>query len=211
MNGWIDTKALRERTSTKKVPRELDQIHTYLAAVGASCKYIFEYTNCFKFEMPSWVARLPTQVGYLAGGSLSADEWKCLGLVYGPIVVCTLLVYNSIFEFLLTCIHVQLPLIWDEWYPRAEQDLAKQMENWDKNEQKRLRHLASGSTKPADKNPAPKPTIRMLKGDADNFLKLAAALKIILGRSIYDADMPRAKALLEDYLKTFFEVIQGQI
>lgn len=73
LNGWIDTKALRERTSTKKVPRELDQIHAYLAS----------------FEMPSWVARLPTQIGYPAGGSLSADEWKCLGLVYGPIVVST--------------------------------------------------------------------------------------------------------------------------
>ena len=53
--------------------------------------------------------------------------------------------------------------------------------------------------------------IRMLKGDADNFLKLASALKIILRRSIYDADMPQAKALPEDYLKTFFEVIQGQM
>ena len=71
LNGWIDTKALRERTSTKKVPRELDQIHEYLKV----------------FEMPSWVARLPSQVGYPAGGSLSTDEWKCLGLVYGPIVV----------------------------------------------------------------------------------------------------------------------------
>ena len=71
LNGWIDTKALHERTSTKKVPRELDQIHAYLKA----------------FEMPSWVARLPSQVGYPAGGLLSADEWKCLGLVYGPIVV----------------------------------------------------------------------------------------------------------------------------
>ena len=111
MNGWIDTKALREHTSTKKVPCELDQIHTYLAAVGASCKYIFEYTNCFKFEMPAWVARLPTQVGYPAG-SLSADEWKCLSLVYGPIVVCTLLVYNSIFKFPLRTCSVTSNLGW---------------------------------------------------------------------------------------------------
>ena len=37
--------------------------------------------------MPSWVARLPNQVGYPAGGSLSADEWKALVLVYCPAVV----------------------------------------------------------------------------------------------------------------------------
>lgn len=38
--------------------------------------------------MPSWVGRLPHQVGYPAGGSLSADEYKALVLVYCPLVVC---------------------------------------------------------------------------------------------------------------------------
>jgi hypothetical protein len=37
--------------------------------------------------MPDWVARLPTQVGYPAGGSLTADEWKGLALVYCPLIV----------------------------------------------------------------------------------------------------------------------------
>jgi hypothetical protein len=37
--------------------------------------------------MPVWVARLPTQVGYPAGGSLTADEWKGLALVYCPVIV----------------------------------------------------------------------------------------------------------------------------
>lgn len=40
--------------------------------------------------MPGWVARLPTKIGYPAGGSLTADEWKCLGMVFGPAVVSTL-------------------------------------------------------------------------------------------------------------------------
>jgi hypothetical protein len=42
--------------------------------------------------MPSWVARLPSQVGYPAGGSLTADEWKGLAMVYCPVIVsvCTL-------------------------------------------------------------------------------------------------------------------------
>jgi hypothetical protein len=34
LNSWINTNALRERTSTLKVPRELDQIHGYLNAVS---------------------------------------------------------------------------------------------------------------------------------------------------------------------------------
>ena len=37
--------------------------------------------------MPSWVARLPSEVGAPAGGSLTSDEWKGLALVYCPIVV----------------------------------------------------------------------------------------------------------------------------
>ncbi|KAG1809601.1 uncharacterized protein BJ212DRAFT_1484307 [Suillus subaureus] len=42
--------------------------------------------------------------------------------------------------------------------------------------------------------------------DADNFLNLAAALKIILGWSISDADIPQAKELLNKYLLRFLEV-----
>ena len=38
--------------------------------------------------MPTWVAHLPHQVGYPAGGSLGADEWKGLVMVYCPVVVC---------------------------------------------------------------------------------------------------------------------------
>lgn len=37
--------------------------------------------------MPSWVGRLPGKVGYPAGGSLTADEYKALALVYLPVVV----------------------------------------------------------------------------------------------------------------------------
>lgn len=70
-NAWITTNTLRKRTDKTKKPRELDQIHQYLQA----------------FEMPDWVARLPNQVGYPAGGSLGADEWKCMAMAYCPIVV----------------------------------------------------------------------------------------------------------------------------
>ncbi|KAG2063843.1 hypothetical protein BDR04DRAFT_945156, partial [Suillus decipiens] len=68
-NAWVQTNVLRQRTA--KVERELDEIHGLLST----------------FEMPSWVARLPDQVGYPAGGSLTSDEWKGLALVFCPIVV----------------------------------------------------------------------------------------------------------------------------
>ena len=37
--------------------------------------------------MPYWVGRMPSSIGYPAGGSLSADEYKTLALVYLPIIV----------------------------------------------------------------------------------------------------------------------------
>lgn len=70
---WINSGTLRKRTSKAKVARELDQIHAHLRT----------------FEMPEWLARLPRQVGYPAGGSLGADEWKCMAMAYCPIVVRT--------------------------------------------------------------------------------------------------------------------------
>lgn len=37
LDAWIHTKTLRERTSGKRVPRELDQIHKYLKNVSTRC------------------------------------------------------------------------------------------------------------------------------------------------------------------------------
>lgn len=39
-------------------------------------------------EFPDWLGRIPSQIGVPAGGSLSADEWKALVLVFGPLAVC---------------------------------------------------------------------------------------------------------------------------
>ncbi|KAL5489731.1 hypothetical protein ACEPAI_4563 [Sanghuangporus weigelae] len=93
--SWVRNGVLRERTRRKT--RELDQIHEYLST----------------FEMPSWVGRLPNQVGYPAGGALSADEYKALVLIYCPIIV---------------------PLIWREWQPLAQADFNKALEKWEANE-----------------------------------------------------------------------------
>ncbi|KAF7372541.1 alcohol dehydrogenase [Mycena venus] len=82
LDAWIrDPAALRKRT--EKTPREIDQIHEYLKSM----------------EMPSWVARLPSQVGYASGGNLTSDEWKGMLLVFCPLI---------------------LPHIWAEWYPVAK-------------------------------------------------------------------------------------------
>ena len=80
------------------------------------------------------------------------------------------------------------------------------MKNWEKNEQARLRRLASGLARNKDSTPAAKPQLRMLEGDETNFLKLAAALKIIMARSIRESDIPRAKELLYGYLLGFLKV-----
>ena len=39
--------------------------------------------------MPSWLGRMPSKIGYMAGGSLTADEYKVLALAYLPIIVST--------------------------------------------------------------------------------------------------------------------------
>lgn len=42
--------------------------------------------------------------------------------------------------------------------------------------------------------------------DANNFLSLAAAMKILLARTVDVADLPRARQLLQNYLDGFLEV-----
>ncbi|KAH9928238.1 hypothetical protein B0H21DRAFT_712161 [Amylocystis lapponica] len=171
LDGWIHSKALRERTSGNKVPRELDQIHEYLK----------------DFEIPRWAARLPHDVGYPAGGSLTADEWKGLALNYGPII---------------------MPLIWDEWQPGAQAFYDKKLAEWTKKDKQRIKRIAKGKRRADDtQEPAtPKPQPRMHAQDADNFLSLASALKILMARSIAKADLPRARQLLQDYLLGFMKI-----
>ncbi len=98
-------------------------------------------------------------------------------------------------------------MIWEEWLPVAQAEHAKKHAKWLKNEAARIKRINSGKAKASDSEPAPEPAPpRMLEGDSDNFLKLAAALKIILAHSIRDDDIPRAKELLFGYLRTFLEV-----
>ncbi|KAL5512094.1 hypothetical protein ACEPAG_3615 [Sanghuangporus baumii] len=151
-DSWIKTNVLRKRTEPYLVQRELDLLNAYVN----------------EFEMPSWLGRLPSEVGYPAAGSLSADEYKTLALVYRPIVI---------------------PFVWSEWQPVAAKDHEAALKRWRK--------------KPGSD---PEPRIRMHEDEPANFLKLAATLKILLGRSIRDVDIERAKKNLLEYLQGYLKL-----
>ncbi|KAJ7753057.1 hypothetical protein DFH07DRAFT_774194 [Mycena maculata] len=172
LNAWIqDPAALRKRT--EKTTREIDHIHNYLNAL----------------EMPSWVARLPTQVGYPAGGSLTADELKGMLLIFCPLII---------------------PNIWDEWYPIAAADHEKSNLSWKKKETARLNRIANETDTSADHNGPGRPpkAIRMHKNDPDLLLKFASSIKILLAGTIDVRALPRAQQLLEEYLTGFLEIIR---
>ncbi|KAG2350555.1 hypothetical protein BDR05DRAFT_993937 [Suillus weaverae] len=171
-DSWIQMNTLRKRTEKKD--RELDHIHSYLET----------------FEMPSWVGRLPEQVGYPAGGSLTSDEWKGLALVFCPIVI---------------------PFIWDKWCPKNAATYEKALTSWETREWQCLLCVGVGRGQKKDENPSNKPKPQMDPHGSDNFLKLAAALKIILGRSIQDSDIPHAKQLLNDYLLEYLELYPDDV
>ncbi|KAG1861529.1 hypothetical protein DFJ58DRAFT_839673 [Suillus subalutaceus] len=175
-NAWVQTNVLRQRRPRLNV-NSTKFIDSYLRA-NIYCQ----------FEIPSWVTRLPDQVGYPAGGSLTSDEWKGLALVFCPITI---------------------PLVWEKWYPINMKQNQKEIESWEKQEQARIQRVASGKQAQNRKDNEP-PThpkdMAMHADDADNFLNLAAALKIILGRSISDTDIPQAKELLNKYLLRFLEI-----
>lgn len=60
---------------------------------------------------------------------------------------------------------------------------------------------------PKDAKPAPKPGPNPMRlEDADTFLKLATALKIILARTILISHLVCVQSLLQDYLWMFVEV-----
>ena len=100
-------------------------------------------------------------------------------------------------------------MIWDEWSKAAEDEYARKLKQWEINEARRVKRiqrgkrLADGSTE----KPAPKPTKpRMQPADADNFLSLAATLKVLLARSVDIDELPRAQELLQNYLRGFLKV-----
>jgi len=89
-------------------------------------------------------------------------------------------------------------------------------EKWQKDEREWLNRIDKGTTRTGNDKAAPEPVYdntvplepeaRMHPDDANNFLKLATVLKIILACTIYIPDLDRAKTLLHEYLVTFLKV-----
>ena len=160
--------------------------------------------------MPAWVTWLSHQVGYPEGGSLGVVEWKGIAMVYCPIVVSSVICLSGLLSNFL-----QIPLVWDEWYDVWVQDHLKNVENSDKKEAAwfkcldKLKEAHSQPPKPAPRHskPTPKPPPNpMHHQDADVFLKLCTALKIIMAHTIIISQLLWAQSLLQDYLWLFVEV-----
>lgn len=60
--------------------------------------------------------------------------------------------------------------------------------------------------RPSTPDPGSPPTPRMHADEMENFLRLSAALTLLLGRTVRKSDLPRAQELLYDYLVTFSKV-----
>ncbi|EJD36722.1 hypothetical protein AURDEDRAFT_174242 [Auricularia subglabra TFB-10046 SS5] len=185
-NLWYDTwikgtKTLRPNTDGGTL-RELDFIHQMLK----------------KFEVPSWVGRLPKVIGEPAGGSLSSDEWKWLAILFGPVV---------------------LPPLWyltqsdaDDEHKAAHKRYTAKVKSYEKSCEKAEGELDARSfAKWQEKHPAPDlpSQLRRVEGEIPMFLSLSASLRLLLGRSLTDENVERGNTLLLDHLKQYCELYNG--
>ncbi|KIO14438.1 hypothetical protein M404DRAFT_1009458 [Pisolithus tinctorius Marx 270] len=157
------------------------------------------------FEIPSSCGKLPTDIGVPAGGSLTADQWLLLATVYGPIAI---------------------PQLWTVGLANAQQDgsladrvalIAKQESEKKSKEAKkqsdaqaledarsRGREAGVADTTMAD---APDENQQddidgkciLHPDDPPNFLKLCAAIRLLIGNSISDQEISAADAYLREY------------
>ena len=92
----------------------------------------------------------------------------------------------------------QIPLVWESAYETAEREYQTSLASYPA-------RLEKAKQQKKAKLPE-EPKRRMNEKDADNFLKLAAAMKLLLTRTVEVEYLDRAKELLEDYLTTLLEV-----
>lgn len=103
-------------------------------------------------------------------------------------------------------------MVWDKFIKEAEEShenaLVKYQEDKEKWEQRRRSRKGGKKSKKAKKqDEEPKaPRLRMIRGEDENFLAFAAALKIMVGSSIRIDKIGRARSLLEQYLLGFTRV-----
>ncbi|KAJ7219919.1 hypothetical protein GGX14DRAFT_355369, partial [Mycena pura] len=159
---WIETGTLR--ANTPQTARELNIVHEFLE----------------DFESPLWAGRLPLRVGEAAGGSLTADEYKFA--TTGPLAIVVRPLPRLVSH---------IPLVWERFLSEAQNDYLNAVNRHPaavKEYQKKLKvwEIAQKKgDKKARKPRAPKePSQRMQAGEDCNFLRRAAALKILVGSSI---------------------------
>lgn len=99
---------------------------------------------------------------------------------------------------------IQIPLIWEEWGPAAEKEYQKKLHQWERAREQQLADADDADVR--QRSALAKPQRRMHPEDADNFLALAAALKILLARSIECDELQQARELLQSYLHKYREV-----
>ncbi|KAJ7879780.1 hypothetical protein B0H14DRAFT_2341287, partial [Mycena olivaceomarginata] len=128
-----------------------------------------------KFESPLWAGRLP--LGEPAGGSLTADEYKFAVTTPWAMMVSK----------------INIPIIWDRSLPLAIDDyktasssFPRRLKAWEAKMQKNR-----NAAKPPQR---PKEPIQRIRAEEDqNFLRFAAALKIIVGSSIHQGSIESMK------------------
>ncbi|RDB26670.1 hypothetical protein Hypma_005517 [Hypsizygus marmoreus] len=173
---WIKTNTLR--ASTDKKPREVELIHQFLE----------------NFESPLWAGRLPLHVGEPAGGSLTADEYKFAMTALWAIII------PVVWETFLGEAHSDFQAA-EKRYEKAFEKYKTDLSAWTKAQGKKMRSKTT-PTASVDKQPNPPnpPSPRMHEDEPYNFLRLSTCLKIFMGSSVHEENIPRAVELLEEYL-----------
>ena len=89
LSGQIHSNALRKRTRGSAT-RQLDYFNLWIKFVRSTIFLFFSKLTTVHSSLKClpWMGRLPTKVGYSAGGSLTAIEYKALILAFLPIAVC---------------------------------------------------------------------------------------------------------------------------
>ncbi|KZO96677.1 hypothetical protein CALVIDRAFT_481011, partial [Calocera viscosa TUFC12733] len=184
--GKEKIKVLREGTEAG-TQRELDEIHEVLRT----------------FEMPTWYARLPTKVGYPAGGSLTSDEWRALAVVYGPAVV------SGIVDVGPSARHQHITydvmLVSDD-SPDTNTSHMIQKNAKQKSQVPPTQSVEDIQHDEEQLQASLPPRPRVHPDAAQNYLKFATVLKIYMRREITERDIERASRL---YLDFFEEYIYG--
>ncbi|KIM59498.1 hypothetical protein SCLCIDRAFT_16493 [Scleroderma citrinum Foug A] len=129
------------------------------------------------FEVPVHCSKLPTDIGTPAGGSLTANQWLLLATLYGPIVI---------------------PQLWNTCLSDAAKEgpltdrvalIAQQETEKTKNEEKQRENLQALKDAKCLLHPQ----------DPLNFLKLCAALCLIIKNTTNDAKIDLADGLIWSY------------